>query len=132
MSSDRDQLAALLADHFPEFISGSCLCGAEKPTLADWSAHAAEVLLAKGVRPPAQVIDAVELDALPRGTAVLTRNGRVWQKAVTPSTEWWPALAGWDRPANSGLLLGMGVVTILHIPSEDWLRFVPIEEVPTE
>lgn len=92
-------------------------------------AATADAILAAGFRPPARVItDPAELDALPRGSAVLTRNGRVWQKAVTAATEWWPALSNWERAATSGQLLGMGIVTVLHVPADDWLRFVPTEE----
>ncbi|WP_280186255.1 MULTISPECIES: hypothetical protein [Nocardia] len=83
-------------------------------------------VIAEGWRSPArELTDPADLDALPRGSAVLTRNGRVWQKAVTAVTEWWPALGGWEKPAASEQLLGMGIVTLLHTPAEDWLRMVP-------
>jgi hypothetical protein len=32
----------LIADHFPEYVSGTCLCGWDAPSLASWSAHLAE------------------------------------------------------------------------------------------
>ncbi|MEV6432869.1 hypothetical protein [Nocardia sp. NPDC051463] len=93
----------------------------------------AEEVHAAGWRPPARgIVDPAELDALPRGSAVLTRNGRVWQKAVTATTEWWPARNNWVRAATSEQLLGMGIVTMLHVPSEDWLRLVPATEVQSD
>ncbi|MFR9767086.1 hypothetical protein [Nocardia sp. SC052] len=95
---------------------------AETPDV-EWRALA---VYAETWRPSArEITDPTELDALPRGSAVLTRNGRVWQKAVTAATEWWPALGNWSRAATSERLLGLGIVTVLHIPADDWLRFVP-------
>jgi hypothetical protein len=44
--TDRDALAKLIADHFPEYVSGTCLCGVDAPSLAIWSAHLAETVLA--------------------------------------------------------------------------------------
>ncbi|MGW6698823.1 hypothetical protein [Nocardia sp. NPDC055049] len=79
----------------------------------------------KGLLERREVTDLAELDALPRGSAVLTPNGRVWQKAVTAPTAWWPALGGWERAVTSEQLLGLGIVIVLHIPADDWLSFAP-------
>lgn len=62
-----------------------------------------------------ELFDPDKLDLLPCGSAVLTRNGRVWQKAMTLPTEWCPALRLWDRRMTSAELLGLGPVAVIHI-----------------
>jgi hypothetical protein len=63
-----------------------------------------------------ELVDPDKLDLLPRGSAVLTRNGRVWQKAFNAMvTEWCPAQRLWDRPLTSAELLGLGPVAVIHI-----------------
>lgn len=43
-TTQRQQTAAVLRLHFPEYVTGFCLCGAEVETLVRWADHVAEVL----------------------------------------------------------------------------------------
>lgn len=81
MSSERDELAELLAKHEDCAFSASgvlvCSCGtAMRPNEAQWdlanlAAHQADVLTAAGYRKPQQVTTVEELDALPVRSVVL-------------------------------------------------------------
>ncbi|WP_235211089.1 RusA family crossover junction endodeoxyribonuclease [Nocardia brasiliensis] len=91
-ASDRDTLAGLIAEHFPEYISGHCLCGSEAPNLASWSAHVADAMATAGVRPPAQVSETslfVPGDAAPQGSKRHVGGGRMVEssKLVGPWRE---------------------------------------------
>lgn len=79
-----------------------------------------------------KIASAAELDALPRGSAVLTPNGRVWQKANLATAEWWPALSNWTQASTSERLLGLGVVTVLHIPAEAWPQLPSVLDTAAE
>lgn len=105
--SDRDTLAAAL----------------ERTKLPNVYREWVAVVL-EGWRPPAQEITtAAELDALPRGSAVRTRNGRVWQREIASGVEWWPAQAGWTHGAmTSARLIEMGPVTVVYVPTEEGNR----------
>lgn len=136
MASDRDTLAALPGmvvhdDELHHAIDQS-LAG----LYTDWglseglpapvtvAVHIERDLRAAGWRPPAQEITtAAELDALPRGSAVRTRNGRVWQREIASGVEWWPAQAGWTHGAmTSARLIEMGPVTVVYVPTEEGNR----------
>jgi len=43
-TTTREQMAAIIADHFPEYISATCLCGQTISNVAVWADHLAEVL----------------------------------------------------------------------------------------
>jgi hypothetical protein len=63
-------------------------------------------------RLPVEIKTATELDALPRGAAVLDQDGDVWQRGHS----WW-FMAGSDEGEDSGYLVRhLSPLTLIHVP----------------
>ncbi|MGW6121477.1 hypothetical protein ACWFRF_20715 [Nocardia sp. NPDC055165] len=106
MASDRDTLTDLI---FWEFDRGNT----EPYELAG-------ALLAKGVRPPAQVItDPAQLDALPVDSIVVDHHGAGWQMTDRD----YDGTAIWEyrttARTSAGLLAAGARVHLVHVPTEE-------------
>ena len=78
-----ERITEILREHFPEYISGSCLCGAEFDKYIEYNDHVAPLIAAAAEQHYRRRIETVEqLDTLPEDSVVRDDSRYVYEKAT--------------------------------------------------